>query len=60
VAGISFVGTSRAGRIIATCCAETGKRFAALPPRTTRGHVDAKVDDTLQHDHLLHGAAGQR
>jgi len=63
VAGISFVGTSRVGRIIATRCAETGKRFQALG--SAKNHLvampDAKVDDMIRNMITsCYGCAGQR
>ncbi len=63
VAGISFVGTSRVGRVIATRCAETGKRFQALG--SAKNHLvamaDAKMDDMIRNMITsCYGCAGQR
>jgi malonate-semialdehyde dehydrogenase (acetylating)/methylmalonate-semialdehyde dehydrogenase len=63
VAGISFVGTSRVGRLIATRCAETGKRFQALG--SAKNHLvampDAKMDDMIRNMITsCYGCAGQR
>ena len=47
IAGISFVGTSKVGRIIAERCTETGKRFQAMGG--AKNHLvampDAKMDE---------------
>ena len=63
VAGISFVGTSRVGRIIATRCAETGKRFQVLG--SAKNHLvampDAKLDEMIRNMVTsCYGCAGQR
>jgi len=63
VAGISFVGTSRVGRLIATRCAETGKRFQALG--SAKNHLvampDAKMGDMIRNMITsCYGCAGQR
>jgi malonate-semialdehyde dehydrogenase (acetylating)/methylmalonate-semialdehyde dehydrogenase len=63
VAGISFVGTSRVARIIATRCAETNKRFQALG--SAKNHLvvmpDARMDDMIRNMITsCYGCAGQR
>jgi malonate-semialdehyde dehydrogenase (acetylating)/methylmalonate-semialdehyde dehydrogenase len=63
VAGISFVGTSRVGRIVASRCAETGKRFQAFGG--AKNHLvampDAKLDDVIRNMITsCYGCAGQR
>ncbi|HUT14447.1 MAG TPA: CoA-acylating methylmalonate-semialdehyde dehydrogenase [Thermoguttaceae bacterium] len=63
VQGISFVGTSRVCRIVATRCAETGKRFQALG--SAKNHLvampDAKMDDMIRNMITsCYGCAGQR
>ena len=63
VEGISFVGTSRVCRIIATRCAETNKRFQALG--SAKNHLvampDAKMDDMIRNMITsCYGCAGQR
>lgn len=63
VAGVSFVGTSRVGRIIAARCAETGKRFQAFG--SAKNHLvampDAKIDDMIRNMITsCYGCAGQR
>ncbi len=63
VAGISFVGTSKVGRIIAARCAETGKRFQVFGG--AKNHLvampDAKMDDMIRNMVTsCYGCAGQR
>ena len=63
VAGISFVGTSRVGRTIATRCADTNKRCQALG--SAKNHLvampDAKMDDMIRNMITsCYGCAGQR
>ena len=63
VAGISFVGTSRVGRAIATRCAETNKRCQALG--SAKNHLvampDAKMNDMIRNMITsCYGCAGQR
>lgn len=63
VAGVSFVGTSRVGRIIAARCAESGKRFQALG--SAKNHLvvmpDAKIDEVIRNMITsCYGCAGQR
>ena len=63
IAGVSFVGTSLVGRIIAERCAETGKRFQALG--SAKNHLvamsDAKMDDMIRNMVTsCYGCAGQR
>ncbi len=61
--GVSFVGTSRVCRIVATRCAETGKRYQALG--SAKNHLvampDAKMDDMIRNMITsCYGCAGQR
>jgi malonate-semialdehyde dehydrogenase (acetylating)/methylmalonate-semialdehyde dehydrogenase len=63
VQGISFVGTSPVGRLIAARCAETGKRFQAFG--SAKNHLvampDAKMDDMIRNMITsCYGCAGQR
>ena len=63
IAGISFVGTTQVGRVIAKHCAETGKRFQALGG--AKNHLvamqDAKMDDMIRNMVTsCYGCAGQR
>ncbi len=63
VVGISFVGTSQVGRIIAIRCAETNKRFQVLG--SAKNHLvampDAKMDDMVRNMITsCYGCAGQR
>jgi len=63
IAGISFVGTSQVGRVIAKSCSETGKRFQALGG--AKNHLvampDAKMDDMIRNMITsCYGCAGQR
>ena len=63
LAGVSFVGTSRVCRLIATRCAETNKRFQALG--SAKNHLvampDAKMDDMIRNMITsCYGCAGQR
>ena len=63
IAGISFVGTSQVGRVIAKRCSETGKRFQALGG--AKNHLiampDAKMDDMIRNMVTsCYGCAGQR
>ena len=63
VEGISFVGTSRVGRIIATRCAEEGKRCQALG--SAKNHLvampDAKMEPMIRNMITsCYGCAGQR
>jgi malonate-semialdehyde dehydrogenase (acetylating)/methylmalonate-semialdehyde dehydrogenase len=63
VKGISFVGTSNVGRVIARRCAETDKRFQALG--SAKNHLvampDAKMDDMIRNMITsCYGCAGQR
>jgi len=63
VGGVSFVGTSRVGRTIATRCAETGKRCQAVG--SAKNHLvampDAKMDDMIRNMIAsCYGCAGQR
>jgi malonate-semialdehyde dehydrogenase (acetylating)/methylmalonate-semialdehyde dehydrogenase len=63
VAGISFVGTSQVGHIIAESCARTGKRFQAFGG--AKNHLvampDAKMDDMIRNMITsCYGCAGQR
>ena len=63
VDGISFVGTSRVCRIVASRCAETNKRFQALG--SAKNHLvampDAKMDDMIRNMITsCYGCAGQR
>ncbi|MHC4176784.1 MAG: CoA-acylating methylmalonate-semialdehyde dehydrogenase [Planctomycetota bacterium] len=63
VRGISFVGTSRVGRIVAARCAETNKRFQALG--SAKNHLvampDAKMDEVIRNMITsCFGCAGQR
>ena len=63
IEGISFVGTSNVGRIIATRCSETGKRFQALG--SAKNHLiampDAKMGDMIRNMITsCYGCAGQR
>jgi malonate-semialdehyde dehydrogenase (acetylating)/methylmalonate-semialdehyde dehydrogenase len=61
--GISFVGTSRVGRIVAAKCVETGKRFQALG--SAKNHLvampDAKMEPMIRNMVTsCYGCAGQR
>jgi len=61
--GISFVGTSRVGRIVASKCAETGKRFQVLG--SAKNHLvampDAKMEPMIRNMVTsCFGCAGQR
>jgi len=61
--GISFVGTSRVGRIVAAKCVETGKRFQALG--SAKNHLvampDAKLEPMIRNMVTsCYGCAGQR
>jgi len=63
VAGVSFVGTSSVGKIIAQRCTETGKRFQAFGG--AKNHLvampDAKMDDMIRNMITsCYGCAGQR
>jgi malonate-semialdehyde dehydrogenase (acetylating)/methylmalonate-semialdehyde dehydrogenase len=63
VAGISFVGTSAVGRIIAANCSETNKRFQILG--SAKNHLvampDAKMDNMIRNMITsCYGCAGQR
>jgi malonate-semialdehyde dehydrogenase (acetylating)/methylmalonate-semialdehyde dehydrogenase len=63
VAGISFVGTSRVGRIVAARCAQANKRFQAFG--SAKNHLvampDAKIDDMIRNMVTsCYGCAGQR
>jgi malonate-semialdehyde dehydrogenase (acetylating)/methylmalonate-semialdehyde dehydrogenase len=63
VDGISFVGTSQVGRIIAKRCTETGKRFQAFG--SAKNHLvampDAKMDGMIRNMITsCYGCAGQR
>ncbi len=63
VQGVSFVGTSRVCRVIATRCAENNKRFQALG--SAKNHLvampDAKMDDMIRNMITsCYGCAGQR
>jgi malonate-semialdehyde dehydrogenase (acetylating)/methylmalonate-semialdehyde dehydrogenase len=63
VAGISFVGTSGVGRIVARRCAESGKRFQVFG--SAKNHLvampDAKMDDMIRNMITsCYGCAGQR
>ena len=63
VAGISFVGSSRVGRIVAETCARTGKRFQAMGSAKNYLVVmpDAKMEEVVRN--MLTsclGCAGQR
>jgi malonate-semialdehyde dehydrogenase (acetylating)/methylmalonate-semialdehyde dehydrogenase len=63
VAGVSFVGTSRVARTIATRCAEQNKRFQALG--SAKNHLvampDAKMDEMIRNMVTsCYGCAGQR
>jgi len=63
VAGVSLVGTSSVGKIIAQRCTETGKRFQALGG--AKNHLvampDAKMDDMIRNMITsCYGCAGQR
>ena len=63
VRGISFVGTSRVCRIVASRCAESNKRFQALG--SAKNHLiampDAKMDDMIRNMITsCYGCAGQR
>jgi malonate-semialdehyde dehydrogenase (acetylating)/methylmalonate-semialdehyde dehydrogenase len=63
VQGVSFVGTSRVCRIIATRCAEQNKRFQALG--SAKNHLvtmpDAKMGDMIRNMVTsCYGCAGQR
>ncbi|MBN2318394.1 MAG: CoA-acylating methylmalonate-semialdehyde dehydrogenase [Acidobacteria bacterium] len=63
IAGISFVGTSNVGRIIARSCTETGKRLQAFG--SAKNHLvampDAKMDDMIRNMITsCYGCAGQR
>jgi malonate-semialdehyde dehydrogenase (acetylating)/methylmalonate-semialdehyde dehydrogenase len=63
IAGISFVGSSVVGRIVAETCARTGKRFQAMGSAKNYLVVmpDAKLDDVIRN--MLTsclGCAGQR
>ena len=62
-AGVSFVGTSRVCRIIATRCAENNKRFQALG--SAKNHLvampDAKMEPMIRNMITsCYGCAGQR
>jgi malonate-semialdehyde dehydrogenase (acetylating) / methylmalonate-semialdehyde dehydrogenase len=61
--GISFVGTSRVGRLVAMKCVETGKRFQALG--SAKNHLvampDAKLEPMIRNMVTsCYGCAGQR
>jgi len=61
--GISFVGTSRVGKIVAAKCVETGKRFQALG--SAKNHLvampDAKLEPMIRNMVTsCYGCAGQR
>jgi len=61
--GISFVGTSRVGRLVAMKCVETGKRFQALG--SAKNHLvampDAKMEPMIRNMVTsCYGCAGQR
>jgi malonate-semialdehyde dehydrogenase (acetylating)/methylmalonate-semialdehyde dehydrogenase len=63
IQGISFVGTSKVGHIIATRCSQTGKRFQALG--SAKNHLvampDAKMEDMIRNMITsCYGCAGQR
>ena len=63
IRGVSFVGTSRVCRTIATRCAETGKRFQALG--SAKNHLVAMPDAKLEPmiGNMItscYGCAGQR
>ncbi|MEJ2108901.1 MAG: CoA-acylating methylmalonate-semialdehyde dehydrogenase [Acidobacteriota bacterium] len=63
ITGVSFVGTSPVGRIIAKRCTETGKRFQALG--SAKNHLvalpDAKMEDMIRNMITsCYGCAGQR
>ncbi|MBN2243510.1 MAG: CoA-acylating methylmalonate-semialdehyde dehydrogenase [Acidobacteria bacterium] len=63
IAGISFVGTSGVGRIVAERCARTGKRFQVFGG--AKNHLvampDAKMDDMIRNMITsCYGCAGQR
>jgi len=63
IVGISFVGTSQVGRVIAEGCTDTGKRFQALGG--AKNHLvampDAKMDDMVRNMVTsCYGCAGQR
>ncbi len=63
VAGVSFVGTSRVCRLIATRCAQTNKRCQALG--SAKNHLvampDAKMEPMIQNMITsCYGCAGQR
>lgn len=63
VAGVSFVGTSQVGGLIARRCAETGKRFQAFGG--AKNHLvampDAKMDEMIRNMITsCYGCAGQR
>ena len=63
IAGVSFVGTSQVGRIIAQRCTETGKRFQVFGG--AKNHLvampDAKMDDMIRNMITsCYGCAGQR
>jgi malonate-semialdehyde dehydrogenase (acetylating)/methylmalonate-semialdehyde dehydrogenase len=63
IAGISFVGTSPVGRIVAERCTETGKRFQAMGG--AKNHLvampDAKMDEMIRNMITsCYGCAGQR
>ncbi len=63
VDGISFVGTSRVCRIVASRCGDTNKRFQALG--SAKNHLiampDAKMDDMIRNMITsCYGCAGQR
>jgi malonate-semialdehyde dehydrogenase (acetylating)/methylmalonate-semialdehyde dehydrogenase len=63
IAGISFVGTSQVGRIVAERCTETGKRFQAMGG--AKNHLvampDAKMDEMIRNMITsCYGCAGQR
>lgn len=63
IEGISFVGTSRVGRLVAARCAELGKRCQAFG--SAKNHLvampDAKLDDMIRNmTTSCYGCAGQR
>jgi malonate-semialdehyde dehydrogenase (acetylating)/methylmalonate-semialdehyde dehydrogenase len=63
IAGISFVGTSNVGRIIAARCTETGKRFQVFGG--AKNHLvampDTKMDEMIRNMITsCYGCAGQR